>query len=104
MLFRRVFGSAVDSNSKNLAGETLRHLAREIIRSKDGFLSPRSILPRCFTSISTLSANCQIFSFLDFRTERTRPPNCDAGVTGIQNLDNSRAKTDEKPPQKSLFY
>ena len=78
MFFRSVFGSAADSNSKNLEGETLRHLAREIIRSKDGCLSPRSILPRCFTSVSTFSATCQIFSFLDFRTERTRLPNCEA--------------------------
>src|ERR1700731_545242 len=104
MFFRRVFGSAVDSKSKNFEGETLRHLPREIIRSKDGCLSPRSILPRCFTSMSTFSATCQIFSFLDLRTERTSAPNCDAGLMRLFNLDNNRATRNEKPPQKSLIY
>src|ERR1700735_957015 len=103
MFFRRVFGSVAESNSKNLEGETFRHLARARIRSNEVCLSPRSIRPRCLTSISTFSATCQIFSFLDFRTERTNPPNCDAAVTEVPDLDSKRGSPIVKPPQKSLI-
>src|ERR1700682_538469 len=104
MLFRTIFGSAVDSNSKNFDGDTFRHFAREMIRSKEGCRSPRSILPRCFTSMSTLSATCQIFRFLDLRTERNKTPNCEAGVIGILNSDDNCVWLEEKPPYKSLLY
>jgi len=53
------------------------------MRSKDGFFSPRSIRPRCFTSTSTFSATCHIFNFRDFLTERRRLPNLDSGVIGV---------------------
>src|ERR1700733_11485893 len=101
MFFRRVFASPVESKSKNFEGETLRHLARAIIRSNEGCLSPRSILPRCLTSTSTFSATCQIFSLRDLRTERTNPPNCEAAITEIFRLDNKRVRLRDKPPEKS---
>src|SRR5580692_125920 len=101
MLFRRALESSADSKSKNFAGETFKHFARETIKTKDGCLSPRSILPRCFTSISTFSATCQILSFLDLRMERSKLPNCEAGVTRVMNSDNNRGGENQKPPIKS---
>ena len=53
--------------------------------------------------MSTFSATCQILSFLDLRTERSRLPNCEAGVMVVFALDINRAGTNEKPPQKSLI-
>src|ERR1700722_6618543 len=93
MFFRSVLASTVESKSKNSDGETARHLARATIKSNDGCLSPRSIRPRCLTSISTFSATCQIFKFLDLRTDRSKLPNCAAAVmeTSIWTINARRS-------------
>jgi hypothetical protein len=101
---RRDFPSATSElNSKNAAGETPRQSARATMRSKEGFFSPRSMRPRCFTSTSTFSATCHNFKLLDLRVERRRLPNLDAGVMDARNKTLAKRRGQQNAPTEHYY-